>query len=154
MRLLKAVILAAVILAAVMAPMLWMSQPAQAAGEDGVRDTITVTTVLATGITNTLAAASGDGHKFINQGTEFIYVLNSYTATITMTVVTGGRVNGVEIDDVDVAVGAGVAKLVGPFPMKPFNQLTDAGKVYINWSAAVTGTAANSVTLAVYKVRS
>lgn len=127
---------------------------AQAAGENGVRDVITPTALLDTGVTMTLAAASGDGHKFVNNGDEIIVVTNDYTDTITMTVVTGGTAGGLAIDDVDVALAAGATKIVGPFTTSIFNQRSgsDAGRVYINWNATVTGTVASSVTLAVYTV--
>lgn len=130
-------------------------QPTFAAGEDGTRDVITPTTMSASGVTQTLSAASGDGHKFTNMGEEFIVVANDYTATITLTVVTGGTVAGLDIEDVDVAISAGQTKLIGPFPKPVFNQPggSDFNKVYLNWNAAVTGTVANSVTLAVYRLR-
>lgn len=138
---------------------LWINTaPAYAApmmaSEDGTRDTITPTTVLNTGITQSLAAASGDGHKFSNTGNEFVLVANSTGSTITMTVVTGATVDDIAIADVDVAVDDGDTALVGPFATSIFNQTSgdDAGKVYLTWDAAVTGTTANSVTLAVYKL--
>jgi len=128
-------------------------QAAYAAGEDGTRDVLTPTTVLNTGITQTLTAASGDGHKFANTGNDFIVATNDYTATVTLTVVTGGTVGGIAIEDVDVTVGAGGTRLIGPFNKSIFDQPsgTDAGKIYLNWDAAVTGTVASSVTIGVYR---
>jgi hypothetical protein len=125
--------------------------PARAAGEDGARDTITATTLENTGIAMTLAAASGDGHKFTNTGREFVIVTNDYTATVTMTVVTGGSVVGLAIADVDVAVAADATKIVGPFQTAVFNQAS-TGEVYLDFDAAVTGTVASSVTLAVFEM--
>lgn len=122
--------------------------------EDGTRDSITPTTLDDDGITQTLAAASGDGHKFTNGGREFVVVNNGYTATVTMTVVTGGSVDGHAIDDITVGLSAGQTKIVGPFRTSIFNQPSgsDAGQVYLNWNATVTGTVADSVTLAVYRI--
>jgi hypothetical protein len=126
-----------------------------AAGEDGVRDTITPTNLLDTGVTQALAAASGDGHKFVNNGKEFVVITNDYTATVTLTVVTGGTAGGHPIADVEVTMAAGATKLIGTFKPEIFNQTSgaDAGRVYLNWSAEVTGTVANSVTLHVYRVQ-
>jgi hypothetical protein len=122
--------------------------------EDGTRDTITPVTIVDSAITQTLAAASGDGHKFRNNGREIIVVSNGYTATITMTIVTGGSVGGHSIDDVDVTLTVGATKMAGPFRTAIFNQPSgsDAGRIYLNWNATVTGTVADSVTLAVYTV--
>lgn len=125
-----------------------------AAGEDGTRDMITPTNVLATGVAQSLSAASGDGHKFVNTAKEFVVVNNEYTDPVTLTVVTGGTADGYAIDDVDVSIAAGATKLMGPFATAVFNQRSgaDAGKVYLTFDAAVTGTVANSVTLNVYRL--
>jgi hypothetical protein len=130
------------------------------AGENGVRDTITSTTIATTGTLQTLGAASGDGQKVTNNGDMFLVIANSYTDTVTATLVTGGTVslgNGVTaaIADVDVPLAAGQTKIIGPFTTGVFNQPSgaDKGKLYINWNSAVTGTVANSVTLAAYNVR-
>jgi hypothetical protein len=124
------------------------------AGEDGTRDMITPTNVVATGIAQSLSAASGDGHKFVNTAKEFVIVTNDYTDTVTLTVVTGGTADGFAIDDVDVTIAAGATKLVGPFATAVFNQRSgaDAGRVYLNWDATVTDTVASSVTLNVYRL--
>lgn len=123
-----------------------------ASGEDGTRDNLTVQAMAVTGVAQSLAAASGDGQKFTNTGDTFVIVKNDYTATITATFVTPGQVAGLDIEDVDVAVGAGATKLVGPFLIGVFNQDTgtDKNKVYLNWNTAVTGTVADSVTLQVF----
>lgn len=127
---------------------------AQAAGENGVRDNLTVAEVVVTGTTQALTAASGDGHKFTNTGRELVMITNDYTATITATFVTPGQVGGLAIADVDVAIAAGATKLVGPFQIGLFNQKsgTDKNKVYLNWDVAVTDTVASSVTLQVFKL--
>jgi hypothetical protein len=126
-----------------------------ASGEDGTRDTITPTSVLDTGVEMTLAAASGDGHKFANTGDEIVVVTNDYTATVTLTVVTGGTAGGHPIDDVDIELEAGETTLAGPFETAIFNQTSgsDAGRVYLTFDATVTGTVADSVTLNVYRVQ-
>lgn len=125
--------------------------PAYAAGEDGARDAITATTLANSGITMTLSAASGDGHSFTNTGREFIVVTNDYTAAVTLTIVTGGTVGGLDIEDVDVAVATDTTKIIGPFSPSLFNQ-SGTTDTYLNFDAAVTGTVAVSVTLAAYKM--
>lgn len=119
------------------------------------RGIITPTQILATGIAQSLSAANGDGHKFTNTGDDFIVVANGYTDTITLTVVTGGTVSGLDIEDVDVVVAAGQTKMVGPFETGVFNQTSgsDAGKLYLNWNSAITGTIASNVTLGVYRLQ-
>lgn len=125
------------------------------AGEDGTRDIITPTLLTFNGIARTLSVASGDGHKFANNGETFVEISNAYSAAITATFVTPGSLNGIPLADIDVGVGVGATKIVGPFPIAAFNQPSgsDKGKVYINWSTNITGTPANSVTLAAYKLR-
>jgi hypothetical protein len=136
-----------------------INQPAAYAApmltENGVRDTITPTAIAVTGTAQSLGNASGDGQKFANTGDDFILVANAYTATITLTVVTGGEVGSIPISDVDVAIAAGATELVGPFNKSIFDQPsgTDAGKIYLNWNTAVTGTVDASVTLAVYRLQ-
>lgn len=156
LRVLPGVVIGLALLAGVMWPLIQLS-PAQAAprgaGEDGTRDAITVTSVVVTGTTDALAAASGDGHKFVNNERTWVVILNSYTATITATFVTPATQGGLAIADVDVALTAGQRRLVGPFSSGLFNQQsgTDKGMVYLNWDTAVTGTVASSVTLKAYK---
>ncbi len=153
-RLFFVFLLVLTLLSGLLWPALWPTGAARAAGEDGSRDVITPTTMLAAGVTQSLSAASGDGHKFVNNGREFLVARNSTAGTITMTVVTGGTVDGYAINDVDIAIAAGATALAGPFKPEVFNQRSgsDAGKVYLNWNSTVTGTVANSVTVNVYKL--
>lgn len=146
-------IVVSILLVVLLLPALVQPVATRAAGEDGTRDVITPTVLSDAGTTMTLAAASGDGHKFPNTGRELVVVTNDYTATVTLTVVTGGTAGGIAISDVDISLTAGQSKIVGPFNTAIFNQPSgsDAGRIYLNWSAAVTGTAANSVTLNVYR---
>jgi hypothetical protein len=126
-----------------------------AANEDNVRDVITPTNFSTLGITQSLSVASGDGHYFINTNNEIVIVENGYTATITLTVVTGGSVSSLDIEDVEMGISAGEIALIGPFPTAVFNQSISGEanrKVYLNFNSAVTGTVANSVTLNVYRM--
>jgi hypothetical protein len=127
----------------------------EAANEDNVRDVITPTALSTLGITQSLSVASGDGHYFINTNNEIVIVENGYTETITLTVVTGGSVSSLDIEDVEMGISAGEIALIGPFPTAIFNQSISGEanrKVYLNFNSAVTGTIANSVTLNVYRM--
>lgn len=124
-------------------------------GEDGTRDTITVTDVINTGITHTLTlTASGDGNKFVNTGKTILFVNNGYTATITATIVTPGTVGGLAIADVVIPIAASTQFVAGPFVTGIFNQGsgTDRNRTYVNWNTVVTGTVADNVTVRVYEV--
>lgn len=140
--------------AALLAPFVYLAQPAQAAGENGTRDAITPTNIAVTGSTVTLAASSGDGHKFTNNGRTWVQIYNTTGSTITATFVTVASYDGIALADVDVAITTGATKIVGPFATGLFNQTTGSDKnmVYLNWSSAVTGTTANSVTLAAFSI--
>lgn len=153
-RLLLIVLVSLGITGGLIAPVMWLAQPAQAAGEDGTRDTITPTNIAVTGSTVTLAASSGDGHKFTNNGRTWVQIYNTSGSTITATFITPATTGGIAIADVEVAVANNTTKIVGPFQVGLFNQPNgaDRNKVYLNWSSAVTGTTANSVTLAAFAI--
>lgn len=130
------------------------ARPVQA-GEDGIRDQLTVTLVTAAGLTQTLYTASGDGHEFVNNGDTVVVVANNYTDTITITFVTTLQRDGLDVADQIQSLAAGTTKVFGKFLPGVYNQKsgTDKGEVYINWDSSVTGTVANSVTLAGFKIR-
>lgn len=124
-------------------------------GVGGTRAALTVTQISRAGVTETLYTADGDGYKFSNNGYVWVKVQNDYTDTITATFVTPGTVDGLPIDDLDIVVPTSTNRLVGPFPPSQYNQPsgTDAGKVYLNFDAAVTGTVASSVTVGAWRVQ-
>lgn len=124
-------------------------------GVGGTRAALTVTQITRSGLTETLYTADGDGHKFSNNGSVWVKVKNDYTSTITATFVTPGTVDGLSIADLDIAVPAGSNRLVGPFPPSQYNNSSgsDAGKVYLNWNTAVTGSVASSVTVGAWRVQ-
>lgn len=149
-------ILAVLMLVAVVALGVAVALPLPEAGAAPllVRTTATVATIAPAGVTQSLGAANGDGHKFLNTGQEFVLITNSYTDTITATFVTPGTIGPVEIADLEVSLAAGATKLIGPFLTGVFNQPsgTDKNRVYLNWNSEVTGTVASSVTFQVYKL--
>lgn len=115
------------------------------------RGTLTATDLTPSGSTVSLTQSNSDGHKFSNSNKQFIMATNAHTATVTMTIVTGGQVGGYDISDITVAVGAGASVLAGPFPTHIFNQPSgsDAGKIYVNWDSSVAAVS-SSVTIGVY----
>lgn len=139
--------LAVILLAVVMMGLLWIGveQPAQAAPGEApmmARVTSTVTVLSRDGVTQTLGAAASDGEKFSNNGKTFVVIANGYTATITGTFVTPGTIDGLAIDDKEVAVPVGETYFAGPFPPSQYNQPSgsDLGYVYLNWSQVTSVT--------------
>lgn len=115
------------------------------------RTVLTPTSVVLAGVGETMTTSSGDGMQFVNNNATWVRIDNSYTETITATFITPREINGLPIDDLDVAVEAGQVMLAGPFPGDTFN---NAGNlVYIDFNAAVTGTVANSVTLGAFRLK-
>jgi hypothetical protein len=121
--------------------------------QDGTRSVLTTTTIILTGITQTLRAADPDGYKFLNDGKTFISVYNAYTDTVTLTFVTPGTVYGLAIADLDVVVPVGQRYMIGPFPANQFNVQsgTDLGYTYLNFPAVITGSLVNSVTVGAFR---
>jgi hypothetical protein len=138
--------------------LMWIGLPqeAQAAPllQDGTRGTLTVTVLSRSGVADTLYTADGDGHKFSNNGKVFVEVANAYTATITATFVTPVTVDGLDVEDLSVAIANGSTYFIGPFPPSQYNQQsgTDSGYVYLNFNDTVTGTVANNVTVAGFRI--
>ena len=99
------------------------------------RTALTVNEVVETGLTFSASSANADGHSLVNTDRNaalFIYVNNGGGGSIDVTVQTPGTVRGNAIADVVVAVGAGAAKLIGPFPASIYNQ--SEGTVYVDFS--------------------
>ncbi len=74
-----------------------------------------------------------------NDGRIFIEMLNTGTATMTVTAQTPGQVGGLAIAEYVATVGITTGdQMVGPFPPAVFNQAD--GAVYLDLSATVTTT--------------
>lgn len=105
------------------------------------RATLTAQAIVRTGLTHTFAAVdAANGNEFANDGLMFLYVKNASGGSINATIGTPGTVDGLAVADLVVAVGAGVNKMLGPFPAGIYNQA--GGLVYVDWSAGASVTAA------------
>jgi|CXWL01.1.fsa_nt_gi hypothetical protein len=104
------------------------------------RTNLSVQQIVRTGLTHTFAAVDQpNGNEFVNDGACFLYVKNASGGSINVTTITQPTVDSLAVADLVVAVGAGVNKLIGPFPPSIYN--TD-GKVQVDFSAGTSVTAA------------
>ena len=107
-------------------------------------DLPTPTSISQAGVVNpTFTAAIADGHMFANDGSIWLEVRNDDASSKTVTVQTGAVEQGdLAIADRTMVVPAGQVGYIGPFPSSPYNQPTgtDAGKVYIDYSATTSVT--------------
>src|SRR5260221_8614865 len=101
---------------------------------------LTVTPVtLAGAFLAEVAADVSNGNMFANAGGVFVLARNADgAATHTVTLVTPGKIDGLDIADPAVVVPISGTLLIGPFPTNLFNNLSgaDAGKVYISADSA------------------
>lgn len=97
------------------------------------RTAITYEQIVRTGLESVGQAAVADGNKFSNDGRMFLRVLNEDASSINVTIQTPVTVDGLAVTDLVVAVPAGEARDIGPFPPAIYNQ-TD-GMVYVDYSA-------------------
>lgn len=70
-------------------------------------------------LAKTAATAAGD--KFLNTGTELLYVINGGGGSINVTLDAKATPGGLAITDPVVAVAAGAEKVLGPFNPAIFN---------------------------------
>jgi hypothetical protein len=105
------------------------------------RTALTPQDVARTGIVHTFAAVdAANGNKFTNDGRCCLYVKNGGVGSIDVTIDTPGTVDGNAVANLVVAVGAGVNKLIGPFPPGIYNQ--SDGNVNVDYSGGTSVTAA------------
>lgn len=104
--------------------------------------TRSVNTISRAGISLTGLAAAADaaGDNFANTGNEFLYVNNGSGSSVTVTLVAQQTVDGQALTNKTVAVAAGVAKLIGPFPKGIYNDTND--RMNVTWSSATDVTIA------------
>ena len=109
---------------------------------------LAVQTVTASGAAVTSTAmpqgGAGTGVAFVNDGKTFVRLENTgSTGDATFTIVSGGTLGGLDVDDVDVTVGTSSVKFAGPFAVNVFNQQggTDRNKiqVYVSGTGAADG---------------
>lgn len=103
------------------------------------RTALTPTAVTAAGATIALAAANADGSTIPGTGDVLLLVNNASGGSINVTAVTPGTQDGQAIADRVVAVGAGVQKIIGPFPPRTYTDEADS-LVDIDFSAVTSVT--------------
>jgi hypothetical protein len=104
--------------------------------------TLTVQEVTRLGVATTYAAAAGGGDSFAPSESTFIEVRNGGGGSINVTIAAPKQVlPDLEVTDPVVAVGAGVNKMIGPFPASQFAQ-SDDGLADITYSGVTSVTVA------------
>lgn len=86
----------------------------------------------------------------IDAGAVFLHVDNGGGVSINVTFRTPVQVDDLDLEELIVAVPAGGARLIGPFPKRTFGQAAgavesggnDAGRVYVDYSAQTAVTRA------------
>ena len=94
------------------------------------------------GLTPVYTAANVDGH-WVLPG-DIVHVKNGGGGAITVTAVTGATKGGLAVADSPVSVPAGQERMIGGLRADVFAQEsgTDAGRVYIDFSAVASVTVA------------
>lgn len=105
--------------------------------------TLSVSSIVYTGLTYTLTAANADGHTIANDGRTFIAIANASGGNLTVTVATDGTVDGRAVADDSIVIATGATKLIGPWPV----HLYSVGGV-----VTVTFSTVSSVTCAAFKL--
>lgn len=100
---------------------------------------LTVAAVTRAGVDMAGAAADVAGDEWVNTGSEFVEVKNGSGAGITVTLDIQSNVDGAAVTDPTVAVGAGITKMIGPFPTGIYNN-PSTGRARVAYSAVTTVT--------------
>lgn len=112
--------------------------------------TLTVQSVVRTGLNPSLVAAAGGGDEFVNDsgGDTFFWVDNGGGGSVTVTIASQATAQpGLVATDLAVAVPAGEQRMIGPFPPGTSTAFNDgAEKVQVTYSGVT------SVTVAAIKV--
>ena len=90
-----------------------------------------------TGLVPAYSAVSSND-EFANDGDVFLHVINAGGGSINVTFTTPGKIEGVDIEDPVVAVGAGAEKMIGPFPTDIFNAADGNVDVAFSGTSSVT----------------
>lgn len=109
------------------------------------RTALTTIQAVDTGVVKALAAANALGHSIDGGGSVLLEVANASGGSINVTVQTAATVNGLAVADQVVAVAAATTKIIGPFRPAIYDRAsgdTDAGKVYVDFSAVTSVTCA------------
>ncbi|HEY0638715.1 MAG TPA: hypothetical protein VGD67_13780 [Pseudonocardiaceae bacterium] len=109
------------------------------------RTSVTTQVITRAGLAPNLTGPVADG-DIIDSGACWLHVLNGSGAPITVTVQTPVTVDGLPLDDLEVAVPASGTRLIGPFPARTFAQASDApvgaGRVLVDYSSVTSVTRA------------
>ncbi len=81
----------------------------------------------------TLAAAAAGGDDFVNTGKETLLVRYAGVGTPTLTLATTLQVDGLDLPNLTVELGAGETHLLGPFPKSVYNSAQ--GTVALSYSS-------------------
>jgi hypothetical protein len=97
--------------------------------------TLVVDTITRGGVNPNYNAADAGGDDFMNDAERrtFLAVNNESAETVTVTIATSATMDGLQVADRDVAVGAGAEAFIGPFPPNIYNQAD--GTIHVTYSA-------------------
>lgn len=73
------------------------------------------------------------GDTFVNDGRIILYFKNTNAGDRTISIFTGGTINGLAIADVTLTISQDEEKIIGPFPMRVFNN--GSGLVQLAYTA-------------------
>lgn len=97
------------------------------------------------GVKVTFTAANVDGHSIPGGGSVRLLVTNGDASSKTVTIQTPATQGGLAVADQAVVVPAGETWCIGPFTPNLYDRAsgaTDAGKVYVDFSAVTSVTVA------------
>lgn len=106
--------------------------------------TLTPTAISRAGVVQTMASASVGGDALANNvGTQYLIYTNGSgsSITVTMAFASTATVDGQSATNRTVAIGAGVTKLIGPFPPTDYNDPA-TGNVLLTYSGVTSLTVA------------
>jgi hypothetical protein len=97
---------------------------------------LSVATISRLGVDVAGVASDVVGDEWPNTGQEFVEVKNGSGGSINVTLQIRGTIDGAAAVNPVIAVGAGVTKIIGPFPQGIYNDTN--GRAKITYSAVVT----------------
>lgn len=106
------------------------------------RTALTEQAITSAGLEATYAAANVDGNKFNNTDRTLFHVKNASGSDVTLTFQTPGTVDGLAIAERTVVCSAGEERLWRGQPSIYNQPSTDAGMVYVDYSAVTDVTVA------------
>jgi hypothetical protein len=97
--------------------------------------TLAVDTITRSGVAPNYNAAGVGGDDFMNDAERrtFLAVNNESEASVTVTIATATTMDGLQVADRAVQVGAGAEVFIGPFPPNIYNQAN--GTILVTYSA-------------------